>query len=224
MLMPRLSTEPRVCSRAARRWIVSTIGLAIVLGANAARAESVDRNPSETDGGFMARVLGPSAELAQKVIRSSELAGGKAALIAFVNTRDESADHSKGGDLLVGHLLIQTSPTRFEHVTFPSCDEEGGAPELLAVFFARTAEGRGRDLAVLCGWDSHGMCYGAEFYRLEETGPKMAVRSMTDLKKEFFSCDETDLSRTGMWTHGRRARFKTVSQVKALLAKKGIKQ
>ena len=27
-----------------------------------------------------------------------------------------------------------------EHVEFPSCDEEGGAPEFLPVFFARTVK------------------------------------------------------------------------------------
>jgi len=41
-------------------------------------------------------------------------------------------------------------------VTFPSCEEEGGPPELMATFFARTTKGGGRDLAVLCSWEGSG--------------------------------------------------------------------
>lgn len=222
--MDRAPIEPRHHLRAARWRLCSTLGLALVVQANIARAEPVDRNPAESDDDFMTRVIGPSAELAQKVVRSTEIAGGKPTLIGFVNVRDESRDHSKGGDVLVGHLLIQTAPRRFEHVSFPSCDEEGGAPELLAVFFARTARERGRDLAVLCGWDSHGMCYGAEFYRLEEAGSKTTVKSMAELKKKFFSCDEAELGRNGRWSSGRRANFKTVAEVKKLLTNMGLKQ
>ena len=67
----------------------------------------------------MVRLLGASAELAQKVVRSTEIANGRLALIGFVNREDNT---------LVGHLLVEMSPGRYEHVEFPSCDEEGGAP------------------------------------------------------------------------------------------------
>jgi hypothetical protein len=98
----------------------------------------------EGDDDFMIRVLGPSSELAHKVVRTTELAGGKPTLIGFVNVPESNS--------LVGHLLIETSPARYQHVTFPSCQEEGGAPELQAVFFARTVNGAGRDLACsACG-------------------------------------------------------------------------
>jgi hypothetical protein len=134
--------ESEQCGRAAAsKWMRLAVGLAVLTHVSLANAEVVVRSSSETDDTFMARVLGSSAELAQKVVRSTEIAGGKLTLIGFVNRED---------DTLVGHLLVETSPGRYEHVEFPSCDEEGGAPELLAVFFARTVKGGGRDLAVLC--------------------------------------------------------------------------
>jgi hypothetical protein len=95
------------------------VGLAVVTQVGLANAEVVVRKPSETDDNFMARVLGASAELAQKVVRSTEIANGRLALIGFVNREDNT---------LVGHLLVEMSPGRYEHVEFPNCDEEGGAP------------------------------------------------------------------------------------------------
>jgi hypothetical protein len=199
-------------------------GLLILTHAVTARAEVVARKPSESEGDFMARVLGPSIELDQKVVRSTEIAHGKLALIGFVNFQDDSPDHSKGGDALVGHLLIESSPDQYEHVIFPSCDEESGAPELLAVFFARTAKGGGRDLAVLCGWDSHGMCYAAQFYRVKDGGSKTVVDSVSDLDKKFVTCDAVDWNKRGKSVEGSKAQFKTVAQVKKLLTKMGLKQ
>lgn len=207
------------------RRIALVVGLAVLTQVMTARGEVVERKASESDDDFMSRVVGPSTELAQKVVRSKEIAAGKVTLIGFVNVEDESKDHSQGGDSLVGHLLIESSPNQYEHVRFPSCDEEGGAPELLAVFFARTVKGGGRDLAVLCGWYSHGMCYGAEFYRVKDSGSKIVVDSLPDPRKKFFTCDEVDAQdKRGRWTYGHMAQFKTVAEVKKLLTKMGVKQ
>src|SRR5262245_52661153 len=109
---------------ALRTRLSAALGLLVALQVGVARADAVVRNPSESDNDFMTRVLGPSSELAQKPFRSTELAGGKVTVIGFENAENNT---------LVGHLLIETSPGHYEHVKFPSCDEEGGAPELLAV-------------------------------------------------------------------------------------------
>ena len=168
----------------------------------------------------MARVLGHSSELAQKVVRSTELASGRVTLIGFINAEDNS---------LVGHLLIETSPSRYEHVKFPSCEEQGGAPELLAVFFARTVQGRGRDLAVLCGWEAraaivNGMSYSTQFYRLKEKGAQVVVKPVTDMNAKFQTDDLVRSNERGKWVHGPKAKFKTVAEVKKLLTKMGLKQ
>jgi hypothetical protein len=143
----------------------------------------------------MVRELGPSSELAQKVVRSTAIAGGKLTLIGFAPALDDS---------LVGHLLIEKSPGHFEHVTFSSCEIEGAAPELLAVFFARTVKDGGRDLAVLCRWEQqhatvNGMLYGAQFYRLKEKDSKMVVESVTDLNKQFEADDLVRQNDHGKW-------------------------
>jgi len=168
----------------------------------------------------MARVLGHSSELAQKVVRSTELASGRVTLIGFVNDEHNS---------LVGHLLIETSPGRYEHVKFPSCEEEGGAPELLAVFFARTIKGGGRDLAVLCSWEArgaivNGMSYSAQFYRLKERGAQMVVEPVMDMNAKFQTDDLVRSNEHGKWVQGPKAKFKTVAEVKKLLTKMGLKQ
>lgn len=120
-----------------RAGVCVALAVAVALQVGTARADAVVRNPSESDDDFMARVLGPSSsDLAEKPVRSTELAGGKVTLIGFVNAEDNA---------LAGHLLVETSPGHYEHVKFPSCEEEGGAPRLLAVFFARTVKGGGRD-------------------------------------------------------------------------------
>jgi hypothetical protein len=201
-----------------RLWLV--LGFALAFQARFARADVVVRKPSESDDDFMARVLGPSPGLAQKVVRSTELAGGRPTLIGFVNAEDNT---------LVGQLLIETSPGHYEHVTFPSCDEEGGAPELLAVFFARTVKGGGRDLAVLCKWDDqhavvNGESYSALFYRVRETGSKIDVQPLTDLNKQFDTDDLVRLNKKGKWVQGPKAKFTTVAGVKKLLTRMGLKQ
>lgn len=201
------------------RWVGAVLGMALALQSGNARAAGVERNPSENDDDLMGRVLGPSSELAQKVVRSTEIAGGKVALIGFVNAEDNN---------LVGHLLIETSPGHYDHVTFPSCEEEGGAPELMAVFFARTVKGGGRNLAVLCSWEqggpvTNGMFYGAQFYRLEEKGEKIVVEPVADLNKKFETSDLV-YNEHGKWSQGPKAKFRTVADVKKLLTKMGLKQ
>jgi hypothetical protein len=201
-------------------WGGLVLGLALALQVGVARADVVVRNASEGDDAFMARVLGPkSGDLAQKVVRSTEIAGGKLTLIGFVNADDNN---------LVGHLLIETSPGHYDHVTFPSCEEEGGAPELMAVFFARTVNGGGRNLAVLCSWEqggpvTNGMFYGAQFYRLEEKGTQLGVEPVADLNKKFKTSDLV-YNEHGKWRQGPKARFRTVAEVKKLLTKMGLKQ
>jgi hypothetical protein len=168
----------------------------------------------------MARDLGPTAELAQKVVRSNEIAGGKLALVGFVNAADDD---------LVGHLLVEQSPDHFEHVSFPSCDGEGGPPELMAVFFARTVKGGARDLAVLCGWPANGQAqngrlYAAEFYRVDAAGSKIAVTTLKDLSGKFNTADMLENKGHGKWVRTGKARFKTVADVKRLLTKMGLPQ
>ncbi len=184
------------------------------------RAEDLVRTPAEGDDALMARVAGGSGELAQKVVRSNEIAGGKLALIGFVNAPDNS---------LIGHVLVETSADHYQHVAFPSCDEEGGPPELMAVFFARTAKDRGRDLAVLCGWPANGEAtngrlYAAEFYRVDVTQTKVTVTSLKDLNGKFNTADMLESDGHGHWTRTRTATFKTVAGVKKLLNKMGLRQ
>ena len=220
MKTPADTSAPRLC----RAVCVAVLGLAVAFHPRIARSEPVDRKPSESDDDFMARVIGRSAELAQKVVRSTEFDGRRLTLIGFVNFKDETKDHSHGGDSLVGHLLMQASSNHYEHITFPSCGEEGGAPELMAVFFARTAKGAGRDLAAMCKWESQGVCYAAEFYRVSTKGSRTVVEALSDLNKNFETCDEVGVNKKGEWVRTRRAEFKTVAEVKKRLAKMGIDQ
>ena len=207
------------------------MGFAVVLHCANACAELIVRSASEGDDDFMARVVGPATELAQRVVRSTELAGGRLTLIGFVYVGDgvEGEPNPTEANSLVGHLLVEMSPGRYEHVRFLSCEEEGGPPELLAVFFARTAKGSGRDLAVLCMWEARGQIvngasYGARFYRLKERGSTVVAESVTDLDKQFDTSDVVERDKRGKWVHGSHAKFKTVADVKRLLSKMGIKQ
>lgn len=186
-----------------------------------ARAEVVARSPSESDDDFMLRVLGGSAELAQKVVRSTMLASGKVTLIGFVAAEDGA---------LVGQLLVQTSTGSYEHLQFPSCEVDGGWPNLLAVFFARTGKGGGRDLAVLCRWDVNGVegdadgaFYSAEFYRLKARGSGTVVEPVTELNAMFRTADLV-VDKPGKVVWIKRAKFKTVAEVKKLLTKMGLPQ
>jgi hypothetical protein len=224
--MSNLSVAPKRSAKPTQgKWIWLALAFAVALQARIARAEVVVRNPSEGDDDFFARVLGPSVEIAQKVVRATELAGHKVTLIGFARPKDDSAEDNS----LVGHLLIERSPGRYEHVRFASCQEEGGAPELLAVFFARTVKGGGRDLAVLCRWEARhavaqGMLYGAQFYRLKERGSEMVVEAVTDLNRKFETDDLVRENDHGKWVQGPKAKFKTVAEVKKLLTKMGLKQ
>ncbi len=211
------------------RWIGLAVALAALTQVATARGEAVTRKASESDDDFMGRVLGPSTELAQKVVRSAEIAGGKVTLIGFVNHEDNSDDSSQGGNVLVGHLLIESSPNQYEHIVFPSCDEEGGPPKLEAVFFARTIKGAGRDLAVLCSWDHggqvvNGTCYDTEFYRVKQAGAKISVETAKDFKGKFVTCDSFEANARGKMVRQSRSKFTTVAEVKKALIKLGLKQ
>jgi len=168
----------------------------------------------------MVRVLGGSSELAQKVVRSTELANGNVTLIGFAAAEDQS---------LVGHILIEIASGRYRHVQFPSCDEEGGWPTLLAVFFARTTKGGGRDLAVLCSWDVRhlevdGTDYCAEFYRFKERDRKWSWSRIKDLNAKFETADLVRVDVRGKVAGREKAKFKTVAEVKKMLTNMGLNQ
>jgi hypothetical protein len=192
----------------------------IALRSYPARADDLVRKPSETDGALMNRALGPSTEPLQGVVRSTELAGGRLVLIGFAPTSEDG---------VVGHLLIERSPGHFEHATFPSCGPEGAPAELLAVFFARTEKDKPRDLAVLCRWEeihatASGMLYGAEFYRVDASGPKTVIRPLTDFNKKFTTGAIDEVDARGKVIKGSKPAFTTVAGVKKLLVKMGLKQ
>ncbi len=187
--------------------------------AGGAYANVIPRSAAETDDALMGRVLAPSAELAQKVVRSTEVVAGKTTLIGFASVENEP---------LIGHLLVGSSNGSYQHVEFRSCDIEGDTPQLLAVFFARTGKSGRRALAVLCRWDvrhavAEGTLYGAEFYRISTNGSAISVEPISDLNAKFKTEDVA-----GVDEDGRRFRdkptFKTVADVKRRLAAMGLKQ
>jgi len=113
-------------------------------------------------------------------------------------------------------------------LTFPSCEGEGGRPELSAVFLARTAKGRPRDLGVLCSWsvqhlDVAGELYAARFYRVTQDSKEVRIRPLSELTKAF-QTDELDRKVHGRWVEASKAAFKTVAQVRKRLTQMGIEQ
>jgi len=204
-------------------WLSCVLGFSFTTQVGVARADEVARGADESDDAFMTRVMGGSAELAQKVVRTTELADGRPTLIGFVLGEDSDRMH-----LLVGHLLIETATNRFEHVQFPSCSEEGDLPVLMAVFFARTAKSGGRDLAVLCSWEikhyqTEGTAYGAEFYRLKNSEGRFTVETIEKLNKKFNTANMTRVDDDGKRVR-EKAKFKTVADVKRILKRMGFPQ
>ena len=201
--------------------ILLALALGVVVVPRVTRAEVVTRKSSESDDDFMTRALGGSAELAQKVVRSTALVNGKVTLIGFVAGEDGA---------LVGHLLVETPPGPYMHVQFPSCEVDGDWPNLMAVFFARTGKDGGRDLAVLCRWDVNGVegdadgaFYSAEFYRLKSHGSDMVVEPVIELNAKFKTADLI-VDKPGKVVWIEKAKFKTVAEVKRLLTKMGLHQ
>lgn len=206
-------------SSAARALGAFAIAFFLAFTPKPCRSESVERNVQESDERFVGRILGASAELAHPLVRSTELVPEKVSIIAFVDD---------GEDNLIGHLFVETSPAKFEHVTFPSCEAEGGRPELSAVFFARTVKGKPRDLGVLCNWsvrhlDVAGELYAALFYRVTKDPTEIRVQPVSELKKAF-QTDELERNVHGRWVEASKATFKTVAQVKKRLTQMGIAQ
>lgn len=97
------------------RWVPLAAAVASILFSGVVRAETVSRPPGQTDDDFVAHALGgagKAAQLAQKVVRSTELASGKNTLVGFV---------SQDNQPLAGHLLIETtSPAAMWRGTRPS--------------------------------------------------------------------------------------------------------
>src|SRR4051812_10249253 len=108
MMASSFATWPRP-----KTWLGLLLALFLCTTESQASAQGIAKHADESDEAFVARVIGtPAEELAHPVVRSTELAGGKAALIAFVETEEE----------LVGHLFVERAPLSFEHVAFPSCE------------------------------------------------------------------------------------------------------
>ena len=82
---------------------------------------------------------------------------------------------------------------------------------------------------MLCRWeqrhaDVEGTLYGAEFYRVDTSGPKIVVTPLKDLIGEFTTGDLARKDANGKWITDPKPAFTDVAGVKKILEKKGLKQ
>lgn len=183
--------------------------------------QSIQRIENETDTAFIKRLTPDSMTLTHPVISTTIFDSSKVAILAFFGY-DDPKDVNGGDNSITGHLYLPTGKNTYQDYTFGPIEEEGGYPEISAVFFANTDKDKAKELLVLCKFPQRHFDYSGDFYKtfIFET-PVIGQQTLVykaQLSEQFFGCE------CG-WNNGKKevAKYKTAKAIKNRLKKIGFK-
>lgn len=200
---------------------IVTLILLLVLSL-AGFSQSFERNPGESVDSFIARIKPDSSEMAHAVLETTELGTKEKIIIAFfrktvheVKQMDTYVDHSSY-QYIIGHLYIPTGKNLYQQILIDTTYPEGGAPEIISVFFANADKDKNKELVILCKYeqrhyDVSGAIYETFIYDFVDGDTQYL-----EISKKFDAYD--------LWFRdGKRekAKYKTAADVKAALKRMG---
>jgi hypothetical protein len=184
------------------------------------------RHDNESAEIFAERLQPDSTEIAHTVIETTLLDTTKKIIIAFYKkTIYESqqmatyVDHTQY-DIIIGFAYIPTTNNNYTRVLIDTIESDGGAPEIISVFFANADKDKNKELIVLCKYGQSHYDYGGNFYGTHiysYSKDKNKFKYLDKLSEKFGGCD------CG-FRNGKVliAKYKTAEDVKASLKKMGF--
>ena len=181
-------------------------------------AQTVTRQPAESLDAFANRLKPAQHKLAHPVLEVSAWGRNAKSIIALYGF-DDPADHNGGFNKIAGHLYLPTAPNQYRKISFGPLEENGGYPEILAVFFANADDDADKELLVLCKIPQQHYDYAGAFYEtyiFDNPGQTNELRYFRTLSNLFFGCECNRRDGTA-----QTAKYQTAAAVKAGLKKLG---
>lgn len=190
--------------------------IAAMVGTTAAFGQTLERQKGESATACAERWMPDTMQLAHSVIETKTW--GASAIIAWYGY-DDTSDVNTGYNTLVGHVYIAVSQNTYRDIALEPILEDGGYPEVLAVFFANADKDTAKELVVLCKYDQRHYDYSGELYNtfiFDDPHGDGEMAYLEELSKKFWGCE------CG-WRNGRTetARYTTAKAIKAELKRMG---
>ncbi|MDX6695876.1 MAG: hypothetical protein QOF02_3479 [Blastocatellia bacterium] len=179
--------------------------------------QEVKRLQNETAENFAKRNGRAAAELVHKVIET-EAWGNQKTIFAFYNGAVSGQ--------VDGYVFVPKSPDTYQKILIYNFEEEGGTPNVEAVFFVKADKDKAQELAVICSWEAHhydvsGKLYHTYIFDDINSGASPARLKLLEAVSEKVSGGCDCVYRDGK-TKGTK-KFETAAQVKAGLMKLGFR-
>ena len=187
----------------------------------------VQRQDTETAEQFAERLKPDSSTLTHKVLETkwNELPVvislyDQTYKLPIENDPDQQTYHK-----IVGAVFIQLDKNNYSKTTFGTIDTEGGDPNIETVFFANADTDKTKELIIIASWeqrhyDVSGTLYGTYVFDYELTSAVLEWNFIEEISRKLDGGCECS------WRDGtsKKAKFKTVTEVKNELTRLGYKQ
>lgn len=149
------------------------------------------RRPKESTLQFVRSQYPQWAVVKNQVIETDESGTGPPAIIAYYR-KPYFYDVEESGTNLIGFVWIPKSNHSYQKIRIGKIPQEGGNPQISAIFFANADQNNTRELAVLVKWpqrryDYEGAFYGTKIYDFDKD--KSRFNFFKNLSNKFFGCE-----------------------------------
>jgi hypothetical protein len=180
----------------------------------------VQRLDNESCQEFVERLKPDTTKITHSVIETKVWDSASAAIISFL-CYDDPNDGNRECSKIFGHVYIPTGSNRYRDINFGPIVAEGGAPEIIAVFFANADEDKKKELIVLCRYierhyDYSGTSYGTFIF--DNPSESGQLKYFEELSTSFWGCECSFRE-----SADQVAEYKTAKSVKLQLKKLGFK-
>jgi hypothetical protein len=199
---------------------LTTLAFLFLLTVIPAIGQSYERKQDETAQSFVERLKPDSMQLAHPIIETDIWDQKHKSIIALF-CRDDPKDPNTGCNKIFGHVYFPSGSNRYRDITFGPILEDGGYPEVLAIFFANADNDKEKELIVLCKlsqkhYDYEGDLYETFIYSHPEIQNELEY--FEKLSEKFSGCECS-------FRDGRieTALYKNAQSIKSKLRKMGFK-
>ena len=182
------------------------------------RAQTVARQPAESPEAFAKRMMPAQHKLAHPVLEVSTWGGNAKSIIALYGFNNPT-NRNGGFNQINGYLYLLTAPNQYRKILFGPLEENGGYPEVLAVFFANADNDAAKEMLVLCRIPQQHYDYTGAFYEtyiFDNPDQTNELKIFGTLSNLFSGCDCSRRDGTV-----ETAKYQTAAAIKAGLKKMG---
>ena len=175
------------------------------------------KKSGETAEQLIERIRPDSLSVAHQIIETTAWTKEKT-IIAFLG--HDTPDLNIGFNKITGYLLYPVGDNKYKRIILESIEEDGGLPEVIALFFANIDSDSERELGVLCKFWQHSYEHMGDLYETfffdNPNESDQLIEYNREISGKFSGCD-CDYRES----KSTKAKFKTVEDIKNELQRLG---